>query len=419
MPAAREAERTTIDSEGVGLGSLRRKKVLFLGHSAFQGGAELCLDTLLKNLDLAKYDVTVFFPWDGPMVESARAAGARVEIRPLNWWMCWGFSLWYFKNLFLTTLPNIVGLVRYVRRQRIDLVYTNSGVLFEGALAAFFAGVPHVWHIHEVLSRGNVSHAVLPLCCMKKMFRWFSKRIIFESNASRNVFVGPGEDAKSAVVYNCVRIPDRPPALTSDEARRRFGLRDEDQVVSFVGRFSERKNPLLLVRAAARIADRSRLRFLFAGEGPLRDQLLSTIDSLDLRDCCQVLPFQDDVTAILSATDVLVLPSRQESFGLVLIEAAALGKPVIATRTEGPSEIIVDGVTGFLVANDDEEEMARKLIELFGPHVDRRKMGQAATSRARELFSAPEHARKVEVILDELLVERDGFAKRGGPLARG
>src|SRR6185312_15734846 len=121
------------------------------------------------------------------------------------------------------------------------------GVLFEGAMAARLAGVPHVWHVHEVLKTGNVTHAVLPLGCIKKMFRWLSRRIIFESNASRNVFAGMGEDAKSTVVYNCVRIPDRPPALTADEARRRFGLRSEDRVVSFVGRFSERKNPLLLL----------------------------------------------------------------------------------------------------------------------------------------------------------------------------
>jgi glycosyltransferase involved in cell wall biosynthesis len=404
-PTAAEAENTAIDSEGAGHGSPLRKKILFLGHSAFQGGGELCLDTLLKNLDLAKYDVTVFFPWDGPMVESARAAGARVEIRPLNWWMCWGFSPWYFKNLLLTTLPNIVGLARYLRRQHIDLVYTNSGVLFEGAVAAYFAGVPHVWHVHEVLRPGNVSHAVLPLWLIKKLFRRLSGRILFESNASRNVFVGSKADAKSAVVYNCVRIPDRAATLGQDEARRLFGLRDEDQVVSFVGRFSERKNPLLLVRAAARIADRSRLRFLFAGEGPLRDQLLSTIDSLGLSECCRVLPFQNDVTGILSATDVLVLPSRQESFGLVLIEAAALGKPVLATRTEGPCEIVVDGVTGFLVADDDAEEMARKIVEMFGPGVDRRQMGQAAARRARELFSAAEHARKVEEVLDGLLAK--------------
>jgi glycosyltransferase involved in cell wall biosynthesis len=174
-------------------------------------------------------------------------------------------------------------------------------------------------------------------------------------------------------------------------------------VVSFVGQFSERKNPLLLVRAAARIANRSKLRFLFVGDGPLREELQRAIDRLGLGECCRILPFQEDITWVLSATDVLALPSRQESFGLVLIEAAALGKPAIATRTEGPSEIIVDGVTGFLVTPDDESELAQKLIDIFHSDVDRRRMGQAAADRAQKMFSAAEYAGKIEGIIDELL----------------
>jgi glycosyltransferase involved in cell wall biosynthesis len=398
IPTANPAERPTETNRDL------RKRVLFVAHSAFQGGAELCLDTLLRTLGSDKYQATVLFPWEGPMADSARALGFCVAVRPLNWWMCWGFSRWYFKTLLFRTLPNILGLVRYLRRNRIELVYSNSAVLFEPALAARIAGVPHIWHVHEVLEPGNVTAPVLPIWLVKRLVRGLSRRIIFESNASRNVYADAEQDQKSAVVYNCVRFPDRTVSLDREEARRRLGFGDEQQVVSFVGQFSERKNPLLLARAAARIADRSKLRVLFVGEGPLREELLRAIASLGLSDCCQVLPFQQDVTGVLAATDVLVLPSRQESFGLVLVEAAALGKPSIATRTEGPSEIIVDGVTGFLITPDDEAELAQKLIDVFGPEVDRRQMGQAAACRAREMFSATEYAGKIEKIIEESLV---------------
>ena len=71
------------------------KRILFVAHSAFPGGAEYCLDTLLRHLDLEKYSVTVFFPWNGPMVPAARALGVRVEIVPLTWWMCFQPSWWH------------------------------------------------------------------------------------------------------------------------------------------------------------------------------------------------------------------------------------------------------------------------------------------------------------------------------------
>jgi glycosyltransferase involved in cell wall biosynthesis len=317
--------------------------------------------------------------------------------------MCWGFSWWYFKSLLAHTAANVFWLVGYLRRNGIDLVYSNTAVIYEAALAARLAGVPHVWHVHEVLKRGNVTAPLLPLWLTKKLIRRLSRRIVFESNSSRSVYQGERTDERCAVVYNCVRFADRQAVLDRASALRKLGFEDGDRVVTFLGQFSERKNPLLLVRAAARITERSKLRFLLVGEGPLEGELARTIAALRLSDCCRILPFQKDVAWILSATDVLVLTSRQESFGLVLVEAAALGKPAIATRTEGPSEIVVDGVTGFLVNSDDEKELAEKLIDFFGPNVDREKMGRAAAARARELFSAAEHARKIEGILDALL----------------
>jgi hypothetical protein len=97
--------------------------------------------------------------------------------------MCWGFSAWYFKTLFLQTISNIVWLVQYIRR-RIDLVYSNTAVIFEAAVAATLARVPHAWHVHEVLRPGNVTAAVLPLRLIKRLIGWLSQGILFKSKLS-------------------------------------------------------------------------------------------------------------------------------------------------------------------------------------------------------------------------------------------
>ena len=74
------------------------KRILFAAHSALQGGAELCLDTTLRHLGRTRHEPYAIFPFEGPMAKSARDLGIPVEIVPLNWWIYWPHSAWYFKK---------------------------------------------------------------------------------------------------------------------------------------------------------------------------------------------------------------------------------------------------------------------------------------------------------------------------------
>ena len=382
------------------------KNILIAAHSGNQGGAELCLDTTLRHLDRSKHEATVFFGSEGPMAESARQLGMEVDILPLSWWMCYDRSLWQTKNLVLGSLPRIRRLVRHIRRNRIDLVYTNTAVIFEAAVAARLARVPHVWHVHEILAPAHMKPRTLPLGLITRWIGRWSDRVIFESASAREICRERIPPEKSLVVYNSVRFPETRPAVDSPAAKARFGLEPNRCVVAWAGRFSERKNPLLLIRAVARMKEAAGAVFLLAGEGPLEQEMTETIGRLGLHDACRIMPFQDDVRPLLEAADVLVLTSREESFGLVLVEAAAYGKPVVATRTQGPSEIVVDGQTGLLVDPGDEIDLAAKLDRLIANPHERETMGKAGASRAAELFSAPKNTRKIEEVFAELLDAR-------------
>jgi glycosyltransferase involved in cell wall biosynthesis len=124
---------------------------------------------------------------------------------------------------------------------------------------------------------------------------------------------------------------------------------------------------------------------------------------LNLDERTHVLPFQADVSDVLAASDVIVLPSNEESFGLVLVEAAAYAKPVVATRTEGPAEIVVDGVTGLLVAPRDIEGLTQALSRLLDDATLRERLGHAAAGRAADLYSAEGNTRRIEQTLCEVL----------------
>ncbi len=380
-----------------------RKRILFVGHSAFQGGAELCLDTLLKHMDRSRYDVYTVFPWHGPMTESARQLGISVEIVPLTWWMNWPRGLWYYKNIISQSMTNVFRLVRIIRKHRIELVYTNTVAIWESALASRLAGIPHIWHCHEVLGPGSTEHHLLPMWLHYRLIDGLSRRIIFESESSRQTCKVFRDKPKSIVVYNSLRFEPEVVDAPRQTDRQSFGLTSEDRVIAFVGQFNERKNPVALLRAIARIRHLDRLRCLFVGTGPLRDALEKEVRMLGLERVCSVLDFQPDIRGLMRSMDVLVLPSREESFGLVLVEAAAFGKPVIATRTQGPTEIVAEGETGYLVEVDDDAQLADRLETLLNDEAKRRRMGSAALRRVRELFSAEQNTRKLQQVIDDVL----------------
>ncbi len=381
-------------------------RILFLGHSPHKGGAELCLDTLLRHLTFPKEDVFVILPWEGPLTQSAREMGYQVDLFPLAWWMNWPHSWWHYKRLLLRTPHTIWRLARYIKKNRIDLVYTNTISIFESAFAARLAGVPHIWHVHEVLRDQSWSHQVLPLPLIKRLIVRLADRLIYESHASMRAFEGENSSSKSHVVHNSLRFLPGGTHLTNGAAREHCGIPRGSKVVGFVGQFNERKNPLLLIRAISLLKHLPDVHFVFVGEGHLRGEMDALIRSLGFSDRCRIIGFQDDVRWVFEMIDVLVLPSREESFGLVLVEAGAYGKPVIATRTEGPSEIIEDGSTGFLVRPDDPAELADRIERLVSGAVDGERMGQAGARRVQTLFCAEGNSRAIEDIIRDLLARR-------------
>lgn len=387
-----------------------RTRILIAAHSPWRGGAEYCLDTTLRQLDRGRCEATVVFPFDGPMSDAAREYGYDVHVTALSHWLYFHKDAWYWKNLLGRSWLNVLRLKRLIREIRADLVYTNTSAIFEPAIAARLAGVPHVWHVHEVLAAGNRMQQLLPLPVMKRLIYRLSARTIFESHSARRVFETSTPGDKSQVVYNSLRLIDEGPHPTSpgergDDDRARFGLDPEDCVLGFVGQFNDRKNPLLLIRALAMLTSVPRLKCLFAGEGPLENSMKEEIARLGLVESCRIVGFQADVTPLMRAIDALVLPSRQESFGLVLVEAASRGKPAIACRCEGPSEIVVDAETGFLVPQDAEEELARAIERMFADDGRRARMGEAARRRVKEEFCPVKNTRKLEHVFIEVIDE--------------
>jgi glycosyltransferase involved in cell wall biosynthesis len=377
-----------------------RPHLVIFAHSSDAGGAEHCLDTTLRHLDFGRWRVTVVFSREGPMAEAARRAGAAVEIRTHLWWMMRTRHSWHGPRTPLRWL----ALARWLRAQRADLVYTNTAVIPDGAFAAWLARIPHVWHVHEVLTPHHTAPNLLPVRASARLIGWLSDRVVFESVAARRICERAIPEVKSRVVSNSLRVLPQGAPVPRAEARAMLDVDEGDFLVAWIGAFSKRKRPTMLVEAMARMAHAARTTLLFVGAGPLESAMHRAAHRLDIDPSrCRVIPFQDDITVMLRASDALALTSEEESFGLVLIEASAFGLPVVATASQGPTEIIRDGETGFLVGVDDVAMLAQRLDTLAADADLRARLGEAGSARVAAEYCPVRNTAGLEKVLAEVL----------------
>ena len=185
------------------------------------------------------------------------------------------------------------------------------------------------------------------------------------------------EEGKVRIVPNGVDTEKFKPLEDVASIKQRFGLGTEPCVL-FVGSLIPRKGLPFLVEAAKQIVkQQADTKFLVVGEGPLRNHLIGSLKSANLSGNFMLLGNlkEDMLPAVYNCADVFVLPSIQEGQGIVLLEAQACGKPVVAFRVGGVSEAVRDGETGLLVEKGDRGGLADALLKLLSDKLLREKMG--------------------------------------------
>lgn len=183
------------------------------------------------------------------------------------------------------------------------------------------------------------------------------------------------------------RIPNFSAIDQAPRAQGAPGSAGEPLRVAAIGRLVHKKGFDVLLHALA--AARARgivLRCAIAGAGSESDALQRLCDELDLHDLVSFVGWRKDVANCLAAADVFVLPSRDEPFGIVCLEAMALGVPIIATRTDGPLEVL-DPTTAILVERDDPDSLAGALCEVATNRGPAARRAEAARERFLRCYS--------------------------------
>lgn len=181
--------------------------------------------------------------------------------------------------------------------------------------------------------------------------------------------------------------------------RKDLGIPERAFVFGQVANFGTGKCPDVFLKGAKRLLlqkpSNPPVFFLLAGEGPKEyvDELKRLAESLGISDWVRFLDYQEDLGRLYDAIDCVVLCSKAEPFGNVLLEGMCLKKPLIATRRGGPSEIIEDGITGFLFEPDDDAGLAQAMNRLLVEPGLAQRFGEAGFIRYRERFRMEECAK--------------------------
>jgi L-malate glycosyltransferase len=189
-----------------------------------------------------------------------------------------------------------------------------------------------------------------------------------------------------------------------DVSALRAELAPEGQkIIIHVSNFRPVKRVATVIEVFARVRHHVPAKLLMVGDGPDLAEATRLARSLDVADDVEFLGEQEHVVQLLSAADVFLLPSLQESFGLASLEALACGVPVVASRIGGIPEVVEEGVTGFLHPPDDLEGMAGSTLRLVTDGVLHARLSEAAARTARTRFCDDRIVPMYEAFYHEIL----------------
>jgi glycosyltransferase involved in cell wall biosynthesis len=392
-------------------------RILFVSHSAVLSGAEQNLLRLLTVMDREKVDPVVVLPRDGPLRAAIDALAIETRISPLAWWFP---ATHWNRGRFLTQLEGleerISGVSAILAADDFDVVHTNTTVTLEGAVASARAGLPHVWHNRGLFGPGlPPDYFAGPEYIFSVVDRLADVVVCMAASVAEQTRRHCGS-ADLELVYDGIdfdRYAD-PPTEAVQRFREEHRLPEDCRVILCLGGIQERKAQLDLVEAApAVVSKHPNTVFLLVGsaESEYADRVAERVAIHGLGDRFRILPFQPDPLAALHSADVLVHPALFEAFGLVVLEAMAAGKPVVATRSGGPEEMVIDGRTGFLVGLQCPGEIAAAINRVLDDPAAAAKLGAAARERARD-FSRESTAAQMAAIYKRLARSPD-YAAQG------
>lgn len=371
------------------------KKILFVHRSSGKtyGGALVDLLRILERLNRNAYEPTVLLSLRNDHVEKFEEIGVKTIHFPLPP---------FRKGKSIPKLPFVIfRLLKFFKNNRFDLVHLNDAD--DTAIVGFVcrhAGIPCLVQVRSEMEPKK----------FKKLWVHHADHVLAVSEAVRQAAINAGiEPDRVSVLYSGCDFEEIQKASKSIPVHTQLGIPQNGFVIGSVGNISPKKGYHYLLDAFGKVAQGKPFHCIIIGadDHGMQKQLEEQATRFGVREKVHFLGFQENVYPYIAAMDIFVLASIDEGFGMVLLEAMTLGKPVISTFVHGPPEIVLQGKTGILVPPADGDALSKAISTLYENSVTREEMGEAGRQRVIEKFSLDQEVDACESFYWTFLTKRE------------
>lgn len=371
--------------------------ILFLSIGALAGNFRHIMD-IIENIDADRFRLSATY-------KPACNRWTDYEISLLKQH---SVSIYPLRGSALLDIQGIFDLIRIVRQESIDIIHCFDSLGIVARLIGRWYNCKTIHHLGN--TPDNTVTRLTKTSISNYLSSFFLDAATFSSHGTQqhclsHKFIN-WKGVRQVVTHECVdtsKIKDHDRDLTT----KKYGLNPEHHILTNIGYFNEQKGQTYLIRALHGIVDANPdTTLIIVGWGPLEDHLRDLTEELNVH---QSVVFtgklnHEAVFEILSITDIFVLSSLWEGFGIVMAEAMAHRLPVVATNTEGSRELIINEKTGIIIPSKDVHRMVSAVNRLLDSPEERKAMGMSGRHRVERYFTPTRFISEHEALYKELVL---------------
>jgi glycosyltransferase involved in cell wall biosynthesis len=351
-------------------------RVLAVDLSKDYGGANSRILTIMKHF--SPHHIALAGLADSPVINKAIENGLSIHIVGSH-------------KVDPLIFPRLVHIIRQFGYQVVDTQNIQSK--FWGSMASSITGTALVSTLNSWYMDEHRSNRIKGLfyTVMELLTNYRTDRYITVSNIDRKSLIDSKINGNMVdLIPNAIDIDPKSIPGNPESLRLKFNFPPDAIVCTAVGRLVWAKGYHDFIDAFSQVAEQnSRIFGLIIGEGQLRDSLRDQVNKLGLQNRVLLPGYSERETAlsILKASDIFVLPSKHEGTPIALLEAAALGLPILATTCGGIPDVVTDGEQAILVPVGDPSALADGILKLCNDPIFAKSLGEKAQKKVRQLFN--------------------------------
>lgn len=390
----------------------KKLNIMYIGHERKLGGASLCLVTMASEMKKRGHKICVVLPFRHcPVYEALKKEGIKTYSVFFGWWMepvYWGSVMKYcFHTLYNMESISVAKICRIAKKEKIDIIHSNSSVIDIGCKAALRCGIPHVWHFREF---GDCDYKLFFLNGRKKSIQFIKEAgsyNIFISKALKKYYSEIKDPNHNLVIYDGV-----------SEKYLNYKRKGTDNRIVFLisGNFQENKGQAIVAKAVKLLKEKGveKYKVIMAGgvastrESKRYVKKLKEFIQKEGLNCIEMAGYVSDMNALREKADVEIVPSVMEAFGRVTVEAMLSGNPVLASDTGANAELVKDNENGWLFSEGSAEALAEKMNYIIENASLIALMGERAYREAKEKYLSNRNTDRIEQTYYSIL-SREGI----------